>query len=131
MIFVLDANLSPTLAQALHLLCQKEGIEFRSAQDEFGAGAADEDIFRALQGRGWFFVTLDVQMTRRPGQRRAMEESGIGAFVFTGSSLPQRSFREIAAFVLAVTDAMIGRAKSTTPPFVYGISDRKKFERLA
>src|SRR2546425_4831741 len=86
-------------------------------------------LFRSKE-RGWFLVTLDAGMSKRPAQREAIIESGIGAFVFRGRSLPQRSFRKIAAFVLDVSDDIIERAAGTTRPFIWGISDRKVFERL-
>ena len=69
-------------------------------------------------------------MSKRPAQREAILESGIGAFVFRGSGLPERSFRKIAAFVLDVSDEIIEKASKTTKPFIWGISDHKKFERL-
>src|SRR2546425_5796519 len=38
-------------------------------------------LFRSKE-RGWFLVTLDAGMSKRPAQREAIIESGIGAFVF-------------------------------------------------
>jgi hypothetical protein len=69
-------------------------------------------------------------MSRRPAQRRAIVDAGLGVFVFTGRALAQRSFREIASFVLSVADEMIARAGSTRRAFIWGISDRRVFERL-
>lgn len=129
MIFVLDATFSHQLVQGLHALSQ-EDCEFRYAPDLFGKDASDERIFAGLKGRSCFFVTLDARITRHPAQRRAMIESGIGAFVFTGRSLAQRTFRQIAAFVLSVADEMIEKARATESPFIWGISDRGRFERL-
>jgi len=59
-----------------------------------------------------------------------MLAAGIGVFVFTGRSLPQRTFREIAATVLAVTDGIVRKAGETERPFIWGISDQRKFDRL-
>jgi len=75
-------------------------------------------------------VTLDAKMSRRPAQRQAIVDCGLGVFVFTGRALAQRSFREIAAFVLSVADSILEKARTTKPPFIWGISDRKAFDRL-
>ncbi len=129
MIFLLDANFPPQLARALQDLDQ-EDCQFRHSPAEFGADASDEEIFAALKGRGWFLVTLDAKMSRRPAQRQAILDAGLGVFVFTGRALPQRSFRQIAAFVLSVADDMLERAGFTDRPFIWGISDKRGFERL-
>ena len=129
MIFLLDANFPPQLARALQVLDQ-EDCQFRHAPAEFGADAADEVIFAGLKERDWILITLDAKMSRRPAQRQAILEAGAGVFVFTGKALPQKPFREIAAFVLSVTDEVLRRAAGTERPFIWGISDKRKFERL-
>src|SRR5437016_4666071 len=63
-------------------------------------------------------------------QRQAILDAGLGVFVFTGSSLAQRTFREIASFVLGVTDTILDNARTTKRPFIWGISDRRVFARL-
>ncbi|MEX0690857.1 MAG: hypothetical protein WD934_00845 [Gemmatimonadales bacterium] len=129
MIFLVDATFPPQLARALQALDQ-EDCQFRDAPAEFGADAADEILFEGLREHGWVLVTLDAKMPRRPAQRQAILDAGAGVFVFTGIVLPQKSFREIAAFVLSVTDAILRRAVETERPFIWGISDKRKFERL-
>jgi len=129
LIFLLDATFAPQLARALQELDQ-EDCEFRHSSIVFGQEAPDELIFKGIKERGWFLVTLDARMSKRPAQKEAIIESGIGAFVFRGTSLPQRSFRKIAAFVLDVSDDIIEKAAGTTRPFIWGISDRRVFERL-
>lgn len=129
MIFLLDATFPPQLARALQELDQ-EDCQYRHAPAEFGADAKDEVIFAGIEERDWFLVTLDAKMSRRPAQRQAILDAGLGVFAFTGSSLPQRSFREIASFVLGVTDIILKKAQSTKRPFIWGISDRRVFERL-
>lgn len=127
--FVLDATFSPQLATALEALSQDDA-HFEYAPTLFGSAASDEVIYQGVRDRDACLITLDIAMTRKPQQRAAMQEAGIGVFVFTGRTLAQRSFREIAAAVLAITDEIVARAGSTRRPFVWGISDRKKFERL-
>ncbi len=127
--FVLDATFSPKLAEALRALSEDDA-EFEYAPTLFGAAADDSTIFQGVRARGAFLITLDTKMTKRPQQRAAMLGAGIGVFVFTGRSLPQRTFREIAATVLAVTDGIVRKASETDRPFIWGISDQRKFDRL-
>ena len=117
MIFLLDENFPPQLARALQALDQ-EDCQFRHSPAEFGAAAADEVIFAGIKDRGWFLMTLDAKMSRRPAQRQSILDAGLGVFVFTGRALAQRTFREIAAFVLSVADEIIDKANSTTTPFI-------------
>ena len=130
MIFLLDATFPPKLARALQDLTERRDCEFRHANDEFGEGAHDEVLIEAARQRDWFFVTMDERMTRNPAKRKALIEGHLGAFVFTGSSLPQRSFSKIAAFVLQVADEIVEHAARMRRPFIIGISDRGKFSRL-
>jgi predicted nuclease of predicted toxin-antitoxin system len=129
LIFLLDATFPPQLGRALQELDQ-EGCYFRHATSEFGEGAKDEVIFAGIQERDWFLITLDAKMSKRPAQRQAIIDARLGVFVFTGSSLAQRSFREIASFVLGVADSILDLARTTKRPFIWGISDRRVFGRL-
>jgi hypothetical protein len=129
LIFLLDEHFPPQLAQALQALDQ-EDCQYRHSPSEFGKGAKDEVIYAGIQERGWFLVTLDKKMTRNPAQRQAMLDAGLGVFVFTGSSLGQRPFRAIVSVVLGVTDDILRIAGTTPRPFIWGISDQRKFNRL-
>ncbi len=111
MIFLLDATFPPQLARALQELDQ-EDCQYRHAPAEFGAAGKDETIFAGIREREWFLITLDAKMSKRPAQRQAIIDASLGVFVFTGSSLAQRSFREIGAFVLTVTDGILERART-------------------
>ena len=75
-------------------------------------------------------MTLDERITRNPAKRKALLDGSIGTFVFTGSSLPRRSFYKIVAFVMTVAEEIIEHAARTGRPFIIGISDRAKFDRL-
>jgi hypothetical protein len=129
-IFLLDATFPPKLARALQQLTERRDCEFRYANDEFGQGASDETLIAAARSRGWFFMTLDERITRNPAKRRALMEGGMGTFVFTGSSLPRRSFYKITGFVMEAAEEILEHAARTRRPFIIGISDRRKFTRL-
>ncbi|MFQ6045693.1 MAG: hypothetical protein ACE5PT_04940 [Gemmatimonadales bacterium] len=130
MIFLLDATFPPKLARALQELTERRDCEFRYANDEFGQGARDEILIDGARARGWFLMTMDEHITRNPAKRRALMDGRIGTFVFTGSSLPRRSFYKIVSFVMGVAEDILEHATRTRPPFIIGISDRRKFRRL-
>jgi len=127
LIFLLDNNFPPQLAKALGLLDQ-EDCQYRHSAAEFGADAPDETIFAGVKERGWFLVTQDAAMHRKPAQRKAILDSGIGVFVFTGRA--ERTFREVASFVLDRTGEMIEYAQRSKLPFICSIPDRGKLKRL-
>lgn len=129
MILLLDACFPPKLAHALEAL-EEADCWFRHSKAVFGQDAADEIIIHGAGERGWLLVTQDARMTRNPHQRAAILDAGIGAFAFIGTATAQKSLRKMAAFVLDVTDEMIEKASVTKTPFIWGITDRKKFRRL-
>jgi hypothetical protein len=80
LIFLLDATFPPQLARALQELDQ-EDCQYRHAPSEFGAAAKDETIFAGIREREWFLITLDAKMSKRPAQRQAILDAGLGVFV--------------------------------------------------
>lgn len=130
MILLLDATFPPKLARALQELTERRDCEFRYANDEFGEGAPDEVVIDGDRARGWFLVTMDERIARNPAKRKALKDGQIGTFVFTGSSLPRRTFYKIVAFVMGVAEEILEHAASTARPFIIGISDRGKFSPL-
>lgn len=127
---MLDATFPPKLARALQDLTERRDCEFRYANDEFGEGARDEVLIDGARTRGWFLMTMDERITRNPAKRRALLDGRVGTVVFTGSSLPRRSFYKIVAFVMDVAEEIVEHAARTQPPFIIGISDRAKFSSL-
>lgn len=127
MIFLFDENFPPSIAEALRLL-EEGDCEYRHSVAEVGMGAKDEAVFVKASAEDWYLVTQDQRMSRRPAQRSQMLEYKLGVFVFTGRA--EKSLRHIAAFVLNRTDAMIEQAANTRRPFIYGVTDKAKFNRL-
>jgi hypothetical protein len=130
LILLLDATFPPKLARGLQNLTERKDCEFRHADAEFGAGASDEVLIEEARRRGWFFVTMDERITRNPAKRRALIDGDIGTFVFTGSSLPRRSFYKIASFVMGVAEEILEHAAQTRRPFIIRISDKGRLTPL-
>ena len=67
-------------------------------------------------------------MKRKKHQREAMRQAGIGAFIFTGRA--QKSVEEMMIKILQRFPEIEELASTTQKPFIYGIPDRGKAEKL-
>lgn len=128
MTFLFDANLSPRIVTALRVFDDPK-VSYTHANDHFPPGTADEELLRVAANRGWFFVSLGHRIKKNRAQRASLLGSGIGAFIFFVGRA-QRTQRRIAAQVLDSTDEMIVWAQETAPPFIFEITDRRKFNPL-
>jgi predicted nuclease of predicted toxin-antitoxin system len=126
LILFFDENIPPKVAASLQAL---GSCEARHLVDHLPRGTPDEQVFAFLAERGWFLVTHDHRMKRNPHQRQALMQAGIGAFILTGRV--QRSKEEMMIFILECLPKITELAEATERPFIFGIPDRGKFERLA
>jgi predicted nuclease of predicted toxin-antitoxin system len=121
---LLDENLSPKIATALKAL----GREVIHVNEILPRGTSDEEIFSKLAELGWYLLTQDIKIKRHKHQREAMIQAGIGALIFTGRA--DKSLEEMTIKILQHLDEIESLANNTRRPFVFGISDRGKIERL-
>jgi predicted nuclease of predicted toxin-antitoxin system len=125
LILFFDENVPPKVAASLQALGT---CEARHLVDYLPRGTPDEQVFQFLAEREWFLVTQDYRIKRNPHQRQALLQARVGAFIFTGRS--DRSKEEMMIFILECLPTMSELAANTRRPFIIGISDRRKFERL-
>lgn len=123
MTFVFDENVSPALVKVL-LLLEYPVIH---CTEFLPRGTADHVLFEEIASQGSFLVTQDQNMSRKKHQRAAMLALGLGVFIFTGKA--SRSNREFALLLQQSFPEIEHRAETTARPFVFGITDRRKFER--
>ena len=119
-----DENVSDRIVRALRAL-EHDVVHLL---DEFERGTPDVRFLPAIGDKGWFLVTQDKRIRSRPHERRALLGAGVGAFVFTGRA--ERSTDELAILILKHLQRIKELAAKTERPFIFGISDRGKFERL-
>lgn len=122
--FVLDNNLSHKVAAALAAL----DLPFHHSTDILPANTDDEDLIPEVAARGWILVTQDKKIRKRKHERAAMIQSGIGAFIYMGQA--DKSLEEMMRMLLRDLPEMRKLVSKRRPPFVFGISDRGKFEEL-
>ena len=120
MILVLDENIPPSVAVALAALKEP----YAHVLDFMDRGTEDERIFEAAAERGWYLVTHDKNMWRKPAQRQAMLASGIGVFVLVSSA--RFSPPDLTELLLRRRKEIMKFAKKTPLPFVLRLPDRGK-----
>lgn len=125
MIFFFDENMPPKVAAALQALGT---CEARHLVDHLPRGTSDEDVFAFVSAQGWLLVTQDAQINRKPHQRQALLESGIGAFILTGRA--ERTVEEMMIFLLARMPEILETARRARAPFIFGIPDRGRIVPL-
>ena len=124
MTFPIDENLSYKVANALKALDR----DVHHVTEVLGKGVSDEKILRELNRRGWFLITQDKRIRRRKHEVQAMLQEKVGAFIFMGQA--DKSLETMAMMILKHIGDMEKLARKTNRPFVFGISDRGKIERL-
>lgn len=125
LIFLLDENMPPKVAAALQAL---GSCEARHVVDHLPRGTPDEQVFTFASAQGWILLTQDVRIRRNPHQRAALLQAGIGAFILTGRA--DRSVEQMMIFILERLPQIVEAARRSTPPYIYGVPDRGRIERL-
>lgn len=118
MTFVFDEDIPPGVVDALKAGSQP-ALHVTEVCDR---GTPDEEIFRTLGAVGWYLVTADVAIARRPHQRAALIEAGIGAFFFTGRA--NRSLFDWVQLVVRRWPELVSYATGRERPFLCGVPDR-------
>lgn len=125
MIFLFDENMPPRVAAALQTLGT---CEARHVTHHLPRGTPDEEVFGFAAREGWILVTQDHRIRRNPQQREALRQAGIGAFILTGRT--DRSPEQLMVFLLERFAEITRLAGSTPPPYIIGVPDRGRPERL-
>ena len=126
MILLLDENMPPRVADALHALGT---IEAYHVTKYLPRGAPDVEIFEFLKDKPeWVLVTQDKRIRRRKQELAALKAAKVGAFFLTGST--DRGIESMAAFLLQCLDEMRRHAARLPRPFIVGITDKRHFETL-
>jgi hypothetical protein len=115
-VFFLDEN---TLGAHVAERLRAAGAEVRELGTDIPRGTPDEEMLVEVGQRGWFLITRDFQLRRRPAEAEARRRAGLGVFILRG---PRLTREEIAGAV----GRRSANADSHTPLHTPGAHDRAR-----
>lgn len=124
MTFFFDNDLSSRIVQGLRAF----GEDVKHLQEEFPPDTSDAVWLREIGRRGWFLVTRDKKIARKPAELLALKQAGVGAFVLT-----QKKDPSLWGWVETVVRRWVEIkrwAQDHDPPFVVGIPERGRLRPL-
>lgn len=124
MTFLFDENVPQGIVVALRAL----NHDVAHVYEHGLGGALDPAVFAFVASRDWVLVTRDKKIRKKPHERAAYLAEGIGVFIYTGSA--EKTLDEQMVHVLRTIPEMVRLANRTQRPYIYGISDQCKIERL-
>jgi len=121
----LDENIPPQIAVALKAL----GHEAVHLEEYLPRASSDQQVLRFLADHeDWYFVSQDSKISRRPHERAALLQAGVGAYFYTGRA--ERSVDQPMVLMLETLPQIKAHAARTKRPFMIGISDQKKLKPI-
>lgn len=111
MVFFTDRNLGvqfPDILKAAGLLIEKH-------DDHFPAYTSDEEWLVEIGRRGWFAISKDKNIGRKPNELNAVMNSGVGLFIVVGGEIRHK---ELAENFVACRSKIQRFLKKNNPPFI-------------
>ena len=117
---VLDENLPPSLARALHELSLPDEHTVRHATELVTRGTSDVELFRALSEQAYTVHVTKDHHHRKPVERKAITECGLVVFVLA-KGWSDHKYWDIAAQLVRWWPLMVDYAAQTSPPAVFRV----------
>ena len=117
MTFLIDENLGEPLARGM----KEFGEDVVHLRDHFPEGTSDETVLAQLGQDGWFLITRDDRIRRRPGELTALKQHRVGAFFLAGKGLGRC---ELIRQLVRNWHRIKGLAEQRRPPFALRIPPR-------
>ena len=115
--FLFDANMPPSLAEALRLL-GKEVLHVGDIEG-LGRGAPDQLIVNFAGENGYYVVSRDFKMAKEPWFFPDVKRLGAGVFfVADGTKKSGLSLWGLSKLIMKSLDEMVAHAQVHKPPFV-------------
>ncbi|MFH1185423.1 MAG: DUF5615 family PIN-like protein [Chloroflexota bacterium] len=115
--FFFDENLGPQLSNGL----KEFGEDTCHLRDHFAAGTPDETWLEFIGQRGWFLLTLDKRIRRRPLEKAALKKHRVGAFFLLGKNMGRWDY---ICQVVRAWHKIKEAAANERPPFAYQVDKR-------
>ncbi len=114
MTFFFDNNLSKQLSDGMRAF----GEDATHLLDHFEPGAEDQVWIPKIAANGWFLITRDEEIRRRPAEKSALVASKLGVFFLGGK---QRTRCQIIRQLVRHWPRIKELAAKTRPPFAFKI----------
>ena len=103
---MVDNDLPPRLARALHIIFEDDGDEIVALRDKFGrADLKDEEWIRALGSEGrWAVLSADRRLARQRPSRELFIGAGLVGFFFPPSLQKEALYRQTARVMFLWSD---------------------------
>ena len=106
---LLDHNMPPAIAKALHEIIKVNGHSAFALRDRFRTNIADIDYFNELgREKGWIVISKDLANSRKKAERQALLENKIVAF-YLSKGLQKKKLNEQAAAILWHWDKIVAQ----------------------
>lgn len=117
MIFI-DRSIPKSVAEALRRV--RDDVEW--LEPRFPHDTPDVDWLAAAGRHGWLVVSRDKRVSRRPAERRAIKDHGVGCFIITArKNLTRWEYLKLFATHL---DQMVEVFDATERPFIWTVELR-------
>jgi hypothetical protein len=113
--FFFDENLGIQLSNGL----KQFGEDTCHLLDVFSSGTPDEEWLEYIGKQGWFLITVDKRIRRRPLEREALKKYKVGAFFLLGKSM---SRWDRVRQIVRAWDKINDIANKEKPPFIYQVN---------
>ncbi len=123
MIFI-DGSMPRSIADEL----RKIGKEAKAKIEEFEPDTKDPVWLRAVGINGWLGITHDKYIRRRPGEKQAIIDHGVGCFILTYKNDLKKP--EIVKIVLDNIEEMEEKFRTTPRPFIYTVTKDGEFKPI-
>lgn len=110
LVFFTDRDLGRRFPDVL----QEAGIPVERHGDHFADDAPDVEWISKVASRGWIALTHDKAISRRPNERDAVLQAGLGLLIVVGSA----PYPELAANFVATLPRIIAYLRRQRPPFI-------------
>lgn len=122
MVFYLDASVPFPVSQAFALVRDDVLYPGGPGCPITTPDAKDHEWLPVAGRHGWVVLMRNKRVRSRPGERRALRENGVGAFVLTGGGNYSR-WRTLELLVRRWPD-IEDAAGSEAPPYIYAVTQQ-------
>lgn len=127
---LLDNNLPPRVARALHLLVEADGHTVTHLRDRFPSNTPDIEWLNTLGNEGgWAILSADMRIHKNRAEREAWRKSNTVAF-FLSRWWSKQKFTAIAARILMRWSDLEDQYRLVAAPAAFEVRSTGKLKQL-